>query len=85
MKLWERVIKGRLRKDISIFENQFDIIPGRLIIEAIHVIKRLIKLYRDRKKDLHMVFTDLEKAYDKVPCKVLWECLENKKVSMAYI
>jgi len=59
--------------------------PGRSTTEAIYRIKRLIKLYRDKKKDLHMVFMDLEKAYDKVPRKVLWECLEKKDVLMAYI
>jgi len=85
MKLWERVIEGRLRKDISISENQFGFMPRRSTIEAIHLIKRLIEVYRDRKKDLHMVFKNLEKTYDSVPREVLWECLEKKGVSSAHI
>ena len=47
MKLWERVIEGRLRKEISISENQFGFMPGRSTTEAIHLIRRLIKMYRD--------------------------------------
>jgi len=33
----------------------------------------------------HMVFIDLEKVYERVPCEVLWECLEKKEVSLTYI
>jgi len=85
MKLWERIMEGRLRKVVSISDNQFGFMPGRSTTEAIHLIRRLIEMYRDRKKDLHMVFINLKKAYDRVSCKVLRECLEKKGVSMAYI
>ena len=42
-------------------------------------------LYRDRKVDLHMVFIDPKKAYDRVPQEVLWRCLEEKEVLPLYI
>jgi len=78
MKLWERVIERRLRKDVSISENQFSFMPDRSTKEAIYLLRKLMNLYRDRKVDLHMVFIDLEKAYGRVLREVLWRCLEEK-------
>jgi len=85
MKLWERVIERRLQKDIPISENQFGFTSGRSTTEVIYLFKRLMGLYKDRKVDLHMVSIDLEKAYDRVPREVLWECLQKKGVSPLYI
>ena len=85
MKLWERVIERMLRKDISIFENQFGFMPRRSTTEAIYLPRRLMGLYRDRKIDLHMVFIDMKKAHDRVSREVLWRCLERNGVSPLYI
>ena len=85
MKLCERVIERRFRKDISISENQFGFMPDRSTTETICLLRRLMGLYRDRKVDLHMVFIDLKKAYDRVPREVLCRYLEKKRASSMYI
>jgi len=53
-------------------------------MEAIFLIRQLMKRYREQKKNLHMVFIDLEKTYDKVPRNVWW-VLEKHKVPIKYI
>ena len=40
---------------------------------------------REQKKDLHLVFIDLEKAYDKIPRNAMWWSLDKYKVPSKYV
>nr|GEW52010.1 hypothetical protein [Tanacetum cinerariifolium] len=66
MKLWERVIERRLRTKTMVSENQFGFMSGRSTTKEIHLLRSLIEKYRERQRDLHFAFLDLEKACDSV-------------------
>ncbi|GJY00765.1 retrovirus-related pol polyprotein LINE-1 [Tanacetum coccineum] len=72
MKLWERVIERRLRRETRVLENQFGFMPERSTTEAIYLFRSLIEKYKETQRDLHMAFLDLEKAYDSVPRELIW-------------
>jgi hypothetical protein len=54
-------------------------------MEAIFLLRQLMERCREQKKDLHMIFIDLEKVYDKVTRNVMWWALQKYKVSSKYI
>jgi hypothetical protein len=85
MKLWERIIEHRLREVTNVTENQFEFMPGRSTMEVNFLIRQLMERCKEQKKDMHMIFIDLEKAYDKVPRNVMWWALQKHKVSSKYI
>jgi hypothetical protein len=71
MKLWEGIIEHRLRGVTNVTENQFGSMPRRSTMEAIFLIRQLMEICREQKKDLHIIYIDLEKAYDKVARNVM--------------
>ena len=85
LKLWERVIEVRLRKEVQIAELQFGFMPERSTIDAIFGLRMLMEKWRKGQKVLYCVFIDLEKAYDRVPREELWECLRLVGTSECYV
>jgi hypothetical protein len=75
MKLRKRIIEHRLRGVTNVTKNQFGFMPGRSTMEVIFLIRQLMERCREQKKDMHMIFIDLKKAYDKVRRNVMWWAL----------
>nr|GEV63279.1 hypothetical protein [Tanacetum cinerariifolium] len=84
MKLWERVIERRLRRETRVSENQFGFMPGWSTNKEIHLLRSLIKKYRERQRDLYLAFLDLEKAYDSVMRELVWRTLRDKGTPRIY-
>ena len=78
MKVMERIVDKMIREMIAIDEMQFDFIAGRGTTDAIFIIRQLQEKFLSRKDPndknltLFFAFVDLEKAFDRVPRKVLW-------------
>ncbi|KAK3543129.1 hypothetical protein QTP70_011665 [Hemibagrus guttatus] len=85
MKLWERVVEARLRKVVEICEQQYGFMPRKSTTDANFALRILMEKYRDGQRELHCVFVDLEKAYDRVPREELWYCMRKSEVAEKYV
>ncbi|KAI5100986.1 hypothetical protein C0J45_9972 [Silurus meridionalis] len=77
MKLWERVVEARLREEVTICEQQYGFMPRKSTTDALFALRMLMEKYREGQKELHCVFVDLDKAYDRVPREELWYCMRK--------
>ena len=71
MKVLERVLEKRIRCQVSIDNMQFGFMPGKGTTDAIFIIRQVQENHQARKKKLHYIFVDLEKAFDRDPKEVV--------------
>ena len=85
MKIWEKIIEPRLRDRVKIGKHQYGFISGKGTTDAIFALRMLMEKYREGQRELHCVFVDLEKAYDRVPWEELWYYMKKSGIVEKYV
>ena len=55
--------------------------PGKGTIDAVFILRRLQEEYLDKENKLYMCLTDLKKAFDRVPRKVLEWAMRKRAIA----
>ena len=70
MKLWERVVEGRLRSELTLSKQPYGFMPGKSTIDALFALRPLMEKYREGQKELHCVLWTW--------IKLMTRCQENR-------
>ena len=55
--------------------------PGKITVDAIFIVRRMQEEYQKKDKKVYMRFVDMEKAFDRVPRKVMEWAMRKKGLS----
>ena len=78
VKIVEKVLERRLWHMVKVDDMQSGFTLGKGTIDVVFILRRLQEEYLNKEKKLYVCFVDVEKAFDRVPRKVL-EWVMRKK------
>jgi hypothetical protein len=84
-RVYGKIIKSRIEDCWEDAEDQSGFRTGRSCIDNVFCLKQTIEKRLEHNMETHMVFIDLQKAYDSVPLAKLWQVLEDKNIPPIYI
>ena len=84
-RLYGRILRDRIEKEIKDSEIQSGFRAGRSCIDNLFCLKQMIEKTIAHGGELHIAFIDLKKAYDSVPINKLWTVMKENKVSNKYV
>ena len=59
--------------------------PGKGTTDAMFALRMVMEKYREGQRELHCVFVDLEKAYDRLAREELWYCMRKSGIVEKYV
>ena len=71
MKIVERVLERRIRTLVNLNKMQFGFMPGKITVDAIFIGRKMPEEYQKKNKKLNMCFVGMQKAFDRLPRKVI--------------
>lgn len=84
-RLYGRIIRKRIEKEIDIGEEQSGFTAGRSCIDNMFTLKQLIEKRKLVNLETHLIFIDLEKAFDTVPIQKLIEILDKSAINKHFL
>ena len=82
---WHEIVGNRLRKRVDISSRQYGFQSGKSTIEPIFTLRMTLEKYTEKQKEFHLMFVDLEKAYNRVPRLLIWWTLRKEGVEEVYV
>lgn len=76
-RLYGRIMTTRIEKELEHMEEQSGFTAGRSCIDNLFCIQLILEKRKMCGREIHLLFVDLEKAYDSVPISKLFEMLEK--------
>ena len=84
MKIWERIFEARLRDRAEISKQQYGFMPSKGSYQCHVCLKIVDEKVKKGQIELHCVFVELDKAYNRVPREELWYCMRKSEVMEKY-